>query len=121
MVIITPVHHPVHHTVAKPIKAIGKPFKFKPKSFKSVSMFKSSGFKTGALSADSPTIGKWSVKTHNVHVGEGGVCGSGELDYNVNNHVSTGVYGSGCIGNPFSSHPYPTTATGGGVVVRFHF
>lgn len=70
---------------------------------------------------DSTTVGKWTFHKNVTKVGKNGTCGRGELDYNINPHTEVGVYGDGCIGNPFSTNPYPTTLSGGGAVLRFNF
>lgn len=96
--------------ITKPPKSV-----IKGKYYKGSVMKKHlSGFKT-------KTVKKWTFKKQITKVGKNGTCGRGRLDYNINPHTSVGIYGDGCIGNPLSSNPIPTTLDSGGVVLDVHF
>lgn len=101
--------------IAKPPKSIFKPHSKAPLVKKYIKAYNSSSGDT------SNTVGKWSFKKQVTNLGKNGTCGRVELDYNINPHTSVGVYGDGCIGNPFATNPYPTTVSGGGMILDFHF
>lgn len=100
--------------IAKPL---GKPL---TKPTKTYIKTKSYFGKNRIEAVKTKSLKKWSF-SKNVKIGKNGACGHGRLDYNINPHTSVGVYGDGCIGNPFSHNPIPTTIDGGGVVLDIHF
>lgn len=110
--------------IAHPPKTIFKP-KLKPKTgpFKKGPVLKKyiNASKFGSKFGKTKTVKKWTFNKQVTKVGKNGTCGRVELDYNMNPHTSVGVYGDGCIGNPLSSNPIPTTVSGGGVSLDFHF
>lgn len=66
------------------------------------------------------THGKWHFKS-NYQGNERGLCGTGELDYNLTEHTSIGVKGSGCVGNPFADNPIDSSFSGGQIKFSMDF